>query len=61
MSGYTFVDMMKVVCQKKNSCEVVTDKFDPIFFDQVHLTREGAIYLGPKFKKVLSQSGLEMK
>lgn len=60
-AGYIFVDMMKVVCPKQNSCEVVTDKFEPIFFDQVHLTREGAIFLGSNFKQVLAQSGLLLK
>lgn len=60
-SGYTFVDMMKVVCPKNNSCDVVTNHLDPIFFDQVHLTQEGAIFLGGNLERVLSMSGLSFR
>uniref|UniRef100_UPI001D106975 SGNH hydrolase domain-containing protein n=1 Tax=Yersinia proxima TaxID=2890316 RepID=UPI001D106975 len=54
--GTTFVDMMKLTCPEVGSCNVLTKDLKPIFFDTVHLTREGAIYLGMNFLKILSDS-----
>ncbi len=54
--GTTFVDMIKLTCPEANSCNVLTKDLKPIFFDTVHLTREGAIYFGVNFLKILSDS-----
>lgn len=47
--GTKFVDMMKLICETKDSCIVLTDKNKPIFFDREHLTKEGAQYVGRAF------------
>jgi peptidoglycan/LPS O-acetylase OafA/YrhL len=53
-----FVDMMKLTCPEKDDCNVLTPDLKPIFFDQVHLTREGAIFFGDGFKKAIKEAGV---
>lgn len=60
VKNVTFVDMMKVTCPASASCNVLTNDLKPVFFDQVHLTREGAIFLGTSFKKALIDAGINM-
>ncbi|WP_368772629.1 acyltransferase family protein [Pseudomonas aeruginosa] len=47
--GVTFIDMMKITCPAEDSCIVLTDDKRPIFFDNAHLTKEGAKYVGSSF------------
>ncbi|MNJ34176.1 O-acetyltransferase OatA [compost metagenome] len=49
LQGVTFVDMMKITCPKEDSCIVLTNDNRPIFFDNAHLTKEGARYVGSTF------------
>lgn len=59
--GVTFVDMMKITCPKEKYCNVLTPDLKPIFFDQVHLTREGATFFGGEFMNTLAKAGLVTK
>ncbi|MFK1309793.1 acyltransferase family protein [Pseudomonas aeruginosa] len=49
LPGVTFIDMMKITCPAEDSCIVLTDDKRPIFFDNAHLTKEGAQYVGSSF------------
>ena len=45
-----FLDLHEVVCGKDRGCPVTTPDGHAITYDEVHLTREGAIYIGSKIK-----------
>lgn len=49
LPGIEFVDMMKITCPKDDSCVVLTEDNHPIFFDNAHLTKEGARFVGSTF------------
>ncbi|WP_257205427.1 SGNH hydrolase domain-containing protein [Pseudomonas monteilii] len=49
LPGIEFVDMMKITCPKDDSCVVLTEDNRPVFFDNAHLTKEGARFVGSKF------------
>lgn len=53
-----FIDMMKLTCPKEDYCNVLTPNLMPIFFDQVHLTPEGARYFGGPFKEKMQAEGI---
>lgn len=57
-ANVTFIDMMRLTCPSENHCNVLTPELKPIFFDQVHLTREGAIFFGAPLKNALRSRGL---
>ncbi|MEO8483474.1 MAG: acyltransferase family protein [Acidobacteriota bacterium] len=49
--NFVFIDLMSQVCPSSDSCRVLTDTSDIIFFDASHLTPPGARYLGARLSR----------
>lgn len=49
LKGIDFYDPYKYACNKSmNTCQIVTNNFEKIYFDYGHYTIEGSMYLGKK-------------
>ncbi|WP_409075718.1 acyltransferase family protein [Pantoea sp. C3] len=56
VSGVTYVNMMSLTCPSADSCHVLTDDLQPIFFDAAHLTKSGAKFLGSSLPSVIASA-----
>ena len=54
-SGYQFINMTNAFCPVKK-CNMVDKNGLPYFYDEVHTTKQGAMYLSDRLKPVLPQA-----
>lgn len=54
-----FIDMMKLVCPQLDRCLVLTNNGKPIYYDQTHTTKEGAVFFGKQLLEMIRLSDVK--